>query len=59
MTNTTKLTNGIVVLAHQQGGSPKTFANRTQAEKAATEHGGEVWRGIGRPFFVRITETAA
>jgi hypothetical protein len=58
MTNTTKLNNGIVVLAHQQDGSPKKFANRTQAEKAATEHGGEIWRGMGRVFFVRIDSAA-
>jgi hypothetical protein len=55
VTYTTKLNHyGIAVLAHSQDGSPKTVANRTQAEKAARKHGGEVWRGLGRPFFVRI-----
>lgn len=53
---TTKLSSGVVVLAKLYKGEPSamTFANRTQAEAAAAKVGGWVWRGMGRPFYVRL-----
>lgn len=48
------LNNGREVLAHDKGsakGRPKTYANRSQAERAAHDVGGVVLR-FGRPFYV-------
>lgn len=48
------LNNGREVLAHDKGpakGRPKTFANRTQAQRAAKDVGGVVLC-FGRPFYV-------
>ncbi len=52
---TITLREGPVVLAKftKYGLSAKTFANRTQAEKAAKECGGWVIQW-GRPFLVRL-----
>jgi aromatic ring-opening dioxygenase catalytic subunit (LigB family) len=49
------LRSGLVVLAKLYHGepSPMTFANRTQADKAARKVGGTVHH-IGRPFFVAV-----
>ena len=56
---TTKLNRtGIEVLAKLYKGelSAITYANRTQAEKAAAKMGTEwcVYRGMGRPFYVAL-----
>ena len=53
---TTKLNSGVEVLAKntKYGVSAMTFANRTQAQKAAEKSNGWVWQGIGRPFYVRF-----
>jgi hypothetical protein len=51
---TTKLGDGTVVLAKRYKGdvSPKTYANRSQAQRSAGKVNGEV---IGkRPFYVRV-----
>jgi hypothetical protein len=55
-TLTTTLRNGVVVLAKLYKGVPMamTYANRTQAERAATKANGWVWQGTGRPFYVRF-----
>lgn len=52
---TTTLRSGAVVLAKPYKGVPMavTYANRTQAEKAAATFGGWVWQS-GRPFLVRF-----
>ena len=52
---TTTLSSGVVVLAKMYKGRPsaKTFANRSQANKAAEQVGGEVI-GLGRPLFVKV-----
>lgn len=52
---TTTLNSGVVVLAKLYKGEAfaKTFANRTQAYKAAEAVGGEVIQK-GRPFFVMV-----
>ena len=52
---TIKLTDGSVILAkrYKSDLTPRTYANRTQAGKAAREYGGVVVQR-GRPFFVRF-----
>lgn len=46
------------VLCHADGRA-KTFANRAQAQAAASRHGGNVWQSpLSRVFFVRAAETA-
>jgi len=54
MTITTKLRDGTTVLAKLYKGQPsvKTFANRTQAEKAAAAVGGTVT--LRWPFLVIV-----
>jgi hypothetical protein len=56
---TTTLRNGATVLAREvkdYGVCAYTFANRTQAERAAAKYpnSGAYVRAIGRPFFVVI-----
>lgn len=54
---TTTLRDGTTVLAKMYDGSPSavTYANRTQAEAAATKYGGEVYRTPGGvPFYIRM-----
>ena len=57
MTITVQLRSGITVLAKTYKGEPSavTDANRPQAERKATELGlgWEVYKGTGRPFYVR------
>ncbi len=54
---TVVLNNGRRVLGKLYKGAPvaKTFANRTQAQAAATKTGGDV-RAFGRPFYVVIED---
>jgi len=57
---TVKLRNGMTVLAHDAG--PYTYANRTQAVRSAERLNNgtyvkwDVWRGTGRPFYVRMVK---
>jgi len=57
---TTKLRNGVTVLAHEVAGygvMPFTFSNRTQAATRVYKLGGDPWyvyKGYGRPFFVAL-----
>jgi len=54
---TVTLRSGHVVLGKLYKGRPvsKTFANRTQAQNAATACGGEVFQFVGgRPFYVLV-----
>ena len=56
---TTKLNNGVEVLAHAAGHA-KTFCNRTQAQNAAEKVGGWVWQPrLGPVFFVRFHDLEA
>ena len=50
-----RLRDGTTVLAKsdKNGLSALTYSNRTQAEKAAKSHGGEVIHR-GRPFYVKL-----
>ncbi len=54
-----RLSDGTTVLGKctEHGVSAKTYANRTQANKAASRENGEVIQR-GRPFYVRIKHTA-
>lgn len=54
----TALRDGTKVLAKMYHGQAwaMTYANRTQAERAAAKFGGEVIQR-GRPFFVRLPAT--
>jgi hypothetical protein len=57
MTITTKLRNGVTVLGKLYKGETyaKTYANRTQAEKAAAAVGGQVIQPrLGPVFFVMM-----
>ena len=49
-----KLSNGRTVVGKVSDGrvTPKTYANRTQAARAAAQIGGEVLKGFGRPWYV-------
>lgn len=60
-TLTTTLRNGAVVLAKHTayGVGAKTYANLTQAERAAAAIPGAFVRRFGRPFYVVIPESAA
>ena len=52
---TATLNDGLVVLAKLYNGRPAalTFANRTQAERAAAKvPGARVHKGMARPFYV-------
>jgi len=55
---TTRLRDGTLVLARElkdYGIAAYTYANRTQAERAAQKVGGQVVQR-GRPFYVRVEE---
>ena len=58
---TTKLRNGVEVEAKAYKGQAfaKTYANRTQAERACTVLGAgwAVYRGMGRPFYAAKIES--
>jgi hypothetical protein len=47
------------LVTSKDGEYPVTYANRTQAERAAAKIPGAVVIVRGRPFFVRVPEPAA
>jgi len=57
--NTTRLSNGAIVLLNEKTGHAFTYSNRTQAQRKAAEVGGEVIRAGGRPFYVRMPDDGA
>lgn len=57
---TTISKSGLTLLA-KENGYAYTYANRTQAEKkvavlVAEGHPVEVYKGIGRPFYIRVSQ---
>lgn len=55
---TTTISGNRTVLAKEHCGElyAKAFANRTQAKAAAKKVNGQVIRGIGRPFYVMVSQ---